>query len=155
MFRRIAGFGANTNRRNARKSEPSSVACRPRAAAAYISKADSGKLLRDAFMSSRPNNSHRVSSGSQVGLFLFFYHRSCPMRKNALPPKFTQPQLSLLVKAPPSGADWAHELKYDGYRIQVRLVQGEAADANGPRLDGKIRGDGQGGFRACRPHCLS
>jgi ATP-dependent DNA ligase len=42
------------------------------------------------------------------------------------PPKFTQPQLSLLVKAPPSGPDWAHELKYDGYRIHARLVRGEA-----------------------------
>jgi bifunctional non-homologous end joining protein LigD len=44
----------------------------------------------------------------------------------SLPPKFTQPQLSLLVKAPPSGPNWAHELKYDGYRIHARLVRGEA-----------------------------
>jgi DNA ligase D-like protein (predicted ligase) len=42
------------------------------------------------------------------------------------PPKFTQPQLSLLVKAPPSEPGWAHELKYDGYRIHARLVRGEA-----------------------------
>src|ERR1700730_5112859 len=42
------------------------------------------------------------------------------------PPTFTQPQLSLLVKTPPSGPDWAHELKYDGYRIHARLVRGEA-----------------------------
>jgi bifunctional non-homologous end joining protein LigD len=44
----------------------------------------------------------------------------------SLPPKFTQPQLSLPVKAPPSGPDWAHEIKYDGYRIHVRLARGEA-----------------------------
>jgi DNA ligase D-like protein (predicted ligase) len=44
----------------------------------------------------------------------------------SLPPKFTQPQLSLLVKAPPPGPNWAHELKYDGYRIHARLVRGEA-----------------------------
>jgi DNA ligase D-like protein (predicted ligase) len=43
----------------------------------------------------------------------------------SLPPKLTQPQLSLLVEAPPSGPDWAHELKYDGYRIHARLVRGE------------------------------
>jgi len=42
------------------------------------------------------------------------------------PPRFIQPQLSLLVKAPPSGAGWAHELKYDGYRIHARLERGEA-----------------------------
>jgi bifunctional non-homologous end joining protein LigD len=41
-------------------------------------------------------------------------------------PKFIPPQLSLLVEAPPSGADWAHELKYDGYRIHAPLVRGEA-----------------------------
>src|ERR1700736_2473634 len=42
------------------------------------------------------------------------------------PPTFTQPQLSLLVKTPPSGPDWAHEIKYDGYRIHARLIRGEA-----------------------------
>jgi len=42
------------------------------------------------------------------------------------PPKFIRPQLSLLVEAPPSGQDWAHEIKYDGYRIHARLVGGEA-----------------------------
>jgi ATP-dependent DNA ligase len=40
-------------------------------------------------------------------------------------PKFIRPQLSLLVEAPPSGPDWAHELKYDGYRIHALLVRGK------------------------------
>jgi bifunctional non-homologous end joining protein LigD len=40
-------------------------------------------------------------------------------------PKFIQPQLSLLVETPPSGPEWAHELKYDGYRIHARLARGE------------------------------
>src|ERR1700686_1588575 len=39
-------------------------------------------------------------------------------------PKFIPPQLSLLVEAPPVGAEWAHELKYDGYRIHARLDGG-------------------------------
>jgi DNA ligase D-like protein (predicted ligase) len=47
-----------------------------------------------------------------------------PNRLDPPPPKFIRPQLSLLVEAPPSGADWAHELKYDGYRIHARLVGG-------------------------------
>jgi DNA ligase D-like protein (predicted ligase) len=41
-------------------------------------------------------------------------------------PTFIRPQLSLLVEAPPSGVDWAHELKYDGYRIHARLERGKA-----------------------------
>jgi ATP-dependent DNA ligase len=39
-------------------------------------------------------------------------------------PSFIRPQLSQLVKAPPEGPDWAHEIKYDGYRIHARIVKG-------------------------------
>jgi bifunctional non-homologous end joining protein LigD len=36
-----------------------------------------------------------------------------------------QPQLAQLVKAAPSGAEWLHELKYDGYRIGCRIDRGQ------------------------------
>jgi bifunctional non-homologous end joining protein LigD len=36
-------------------------------------------------------------------------------------PKFVAPQLAMLSKSPPSGEDWFHEIKLDGYRIQVRV----------------------------------
>ena len=35
------------------------------------------------------------------------------------------PQLALLVKAPPEGDEWLHELKLDGYRIGVAIAGGE------------------------------
>ena len=35
-----------------------------------------------------------------------------------------QPQLAQLVKSAPSGGEWLHELKYDGYRIGCRLDRG-------------------------------
>lgn len=38
-----------------------------------------------------------------------------------------RPQLALLVKAPPAGDAWVHELKLDGYRIGCRIVQGKVA----------------------------
>jgi bifunctional non-homologous end joining protein LigD len=38
------------------------------------------------------------------------------------PPPCIPPQLSQLVKAPPEGDDWAHEVKYDGYRLHARLA---------------------------------
>jgi DNA ligase D-like protein (predicted ligase) len=41
------------------------------------------------------------------------------------PPKFVEPQLSLLVKAPPEGDLWCHELKLDGYRIHARISDDE------------------------------
>jgi bifunctional non-homologous end joining protein LigD len=42
------------------------------------------------------------------------------MPKRSELPSFIPPQLSQLVKAPPEGDGWAHELKYDGYRIHAR-----------------------------------
>ncbi len=38
-------------------------------------------------------------------------------------PAFVEPQLATLKETPPSGAAWAHELKFDGYRIQALLSQ--------------------------------
>jgi len=36
-------------------------------------------------------------------------------------PKFIDPQLATLAKSPPAGQRWVHELKLDGYRIQIRI----------------------------------
>jgi bifunctional non-homologous end joining protein LigD len=36
-------------------------------------------------------------------------------------PKFVAPQLATLTKAPPAGERWVHEIKLDGYRIQIRI----------------------------------
>jgi bifunctional non-homologous end joining protein LigD len=35
-----------------------------------------------------------------------------------------RPQLALLVKEAPTGDDWLHEAKYDGYRIGARVAKG-------------------------------
>jgi bifunctional non-homologous end joining protein LigD len=40
-------------------------------------------------------------------------------------PAFVQPQLARLVDQPPSGADWVHEVKFDGYRMQLRVEGGK------------------------------
>ena len=45
-------------------------------------------------------------------------------RRSALP-KFIAPQLATLVKEPPSGDEWVHELKFDGYRMLCYLDRGE------------------------------
>src|SRR5579871_2711870 len=39
-------------------------------------------------------------------------------------PAFIAPQLCTLVDRPPSDGDWVHEIKFDGYRIQMRVEQG-------------------------------
>lgn len=60
-----------------------------------------------------------------------------PKRKTAKParkaaqktemPDFVPPQLCKLVDRPPGGGDWVHEIKFDGYRMQLRIAGGEAA----------------------------
>jgi bifunctional non-homologous end joining protein LigD len=39
-------------------------------------------------------------------------------------PDFIEPQLALLVERPPADAGWAHEIKLDGYRLQLRVQDG-------------------------------
>ena len=41
-------------------------------------------------------------------------------------PRFVAPELCRLEDAPPSGAGWVHEVKFDGYRIQARVTGGKA-----------------------------
>jgi len=40
-------------------------------------------------------------------------------------PSFVAPQLCTSVERPPAGGDWVHEIKFDGYRIQMRVEAGE------------------------------
>ena len=42
-------------------------------------------------------------------------------------PEFVPPQLCKLVERPPAGDDWAHEIKFDGYRMQLRVAERQAA----------------------------
>jgi ATP-dependent DNA ligase len=39
-------------------------------------------------------------------------------------PKFVPPQLSKPVAAPPSGPQWLHEIKLDGFRMAARIDNG-------------------------------
>jgi bifunctional non-homologous end joining protein LigD len=42
-------------------------------------------------------------------------------------PDFVAPELCTSVERPPSGEGWCHEIKFDGYRVQLRVEDGEAA----------------------------
>jgi ATP-dependent DNA ligase len=41
------------------------------------------------------------------------------------PPKWIKPQLTRLVDEAPTGKDWLHEIKYDGYRMHARIDGGQ------------------------------
>jgi ATP-dependent DNA ligase len=40
------------------------------------------------------------------------------------PPRWIKPQLTRLVDEAPAGAGWLHEIKYDGYRMHARRLDG-------------------------------
>ncbi len=51
-----------------------------------------------------------------------------PSRGGSKAPSFQQPQLATLVDAVPSGNQWLHEIKYDGYRALI------ATGSGGPKI---------------------
>jgi bifunctional non-homologous end joining protein LigD len=53
----------------------------------------------------------------------------------APPPTWIKPQLAKLVKEPPDGPDWLHEIKLDGYRMHARLDAGRAQTLTRRGLD--------------------
>lgn len=49
-----------------------------------------------------------------------------PQVRAAAIPDFIAPQLCSTLERPPGGGGWLHEIKFDGYRIQMRVENGEA-----------------------------
>jgi bifunctional non-homologous end joining protein LigD len=56
-------------------------------------------------------------------------------RKGSKIPQFIAPQLCGRVTRPPIGADWVHEIKLDGYRIQLRGAGGDVVMRTRKGLD--------------------
>jgi bifunctional non-homologous end joining protein LigD len=52
--------------------------------------------------------------------------RASTKTKRTKVPDFIEPELCKLVERPPSGAEWAHEAKLDGYRMQLRVAANTA-----------------------------
>ena len=50
-------------------------------------------------------------------------------------PDFVPPSLATLHSAPPDGAEWIHEIKFDGYRIEARLDRGKVRLLTRKQLD--------------------
>jgi bifunctional non-homologous end joining protein LigD len=50
-------------------------------------------------------------------------------------PAFIKPQLATLKSKAPVGPQWLHEIKFDGYRVQVHLNKGKRKVYTRNRLD--------------------
>ncbi|SEP49068.1 ATP dependent DNA ligase domain [Rhodospirillales bacterium URHD0017] len=53
-------------------------------------------------------------------------------------PKWIKPQLTRLMDEAPTGKDWLHEIKYDGYRRHARIDGGQVKLLTRAGLDGRI-----------------
>ena len=62
-----------------------------------------------------------------------------PKIKPAALPAFVPPALCKSLDRPPATAGWAHEIKFDGYRLQLRVVDGEASVKTRKGLDWTAR----------------
>ncbi len=60
-------------------------------------------------------------------------------RKASLPPPFVAPQLARLVERAPADSGWGHEIKFDGYRMQMRVAAGRAVLRTRKGLDWTAR----------------
>jgi len=83
-----------------------------------------------------------------------------PARVNKIAhlPRFIEPELCRLVEQPPSGSDWVHEVKFDGYRIQMHVEDGKVKLFTRKGLDWTAKfapwiTTARRISRACRPPC--
>ena len=56
-------------------------------------------------------------------------------REVAAMPDFVSPELCTSVERPPTAEGWAHEIKFDGYRVQLRIEDGKAVVKTRKGLD--------------------
>ncbi len=66
----------------------------------------------------RAKKAARIGAGS--------VKRATETRKAAQMPGFVAPELCTSVERPPGTKGWVHEIKFDGYRMQLRIEDGEA-----------------------------
>jgi bifunctional non-homologous end joining protein LigD len=60
---------------------------------------------------------------------------SAKPRKVDVMPDFVAPQLCASVESPPNSDGWCHEIKFDGYRMQLRVEDGDAVLKTRKALD--------------------
>jgi bifunctional non-homologous end joining protein LigD len=69
-------------------------------------------------------------------------------------PQFIEPQLAKLVDRPPDRAGWGHEVKFDGYRAQLRVENGKAVIRTRRGLDWTERFSAIAKEASALPDCI-
>ncbi|MFK0276342.1 DNA ligase D [Ensifer sp. NPDC090286] len=69
-------------------------------------------------------------------------------------PDFIPPQLCRTLERPPTGENWVHEIKFDGYRIQMRVVSGKVTLKTRKGLDWTAKYPEIAKAAAALPDCI-
>jgi bifunctional non-homologous end joining protein LigD len=80
--------------------------------------------------------------------------RKTAAKKAKSMPGFVEPQLCKLVERAPAEPGWAHEVKFDGYRLQLRVEDGEAELRTRKALDWTERFSAIAAAAAKLPDCI-
>jgi bifunctional non-homologous end joining protein LigD len=126
--------------KSARKSAPAAAGTRTqtqrdfkaelRAAAAPPDQSSRKRSAKKVATKKTPTPSRRRApprASAKAAVAALARKRSAPSphrAKSGSLPDFIPPSLATLHDAAPSGAQWIHEIKFDGYRIQARLDNG-------------------------------
>jgi bifunctional non-homologous end joining protein LigD len=100
-------------------AKPAAGAGRSARARAATAKASSRKVAGGSRTKGATSVRSRAAGSTGSGRI-----RSATPRVDTLP-DFVPPELCRLVDRPPSGEIWGHEIKLDGYRMQLRVEAGE------------------------------
>jgi hypothetical protein len=73
--------------------------------------------------------------GAYIVIILLRSSRGRPLNASAV---FIHPCQPIVAKQPPSGPGWAHELKHDGYRLQILGDKDDHVVLDGGRAIGRI-----------------
>jgi len=140
-------------------STPRSPAGKPAARKSLASKSSAAKrslvLRPDAvWISSRPGAGKKGAPQSAPAKPATARQGAAPGKQSAAMPEFIAPQLCRLLEHPPSGAGWGHEIKFDGYRIQMRVADGKAVLRTRKGLDWTAKFPAIAKAAATLPDCI-
>ncbi len=75
-------------------------------------------------------------------------------RAKSLMPDFVAPQLCAILSRPPSANGWIHEIKFDGYRIQMRVENGDVTLKTRKGLDWTAKWSAIAQSASALPECI-
>ncbi len=92
----------------------------------------------------RPVSRRTAAAADAPGLIVAFQRKKPAAIGDKAPyPGFIEPELATSIEKVPSGERWIHEIKFDGYRVQVHLRErgGQGVHPARPRLDQSLQED--------------